>query len=330
MKILVLAGGLSPERDVSLVSASKIAKALINKGHRVFVLDLYYGISDVKLAHFTLDADKIKAYSVSENAPEIKKCGNRESGIGKNVIECCKTADVVFMALHGDIGENGRVQALLDMNGIKYTGSGYEGCLLSMNKNISKALVSAHHIKTAEWCVNENDNSIGFPCVVKPVSGGSSIGVSIVENQAQFNSAVHLAKQYDCDVLIEKEINGREFSVGILNNMPLPVIEIKPKNDSFYDYRNKYQPGNTAEICPADIPFGLTQQLQKTAQEIHNILNLKFYSRIDFMVDLENNIYFLEANSLPGMTPASLLPQEAEAAGISYDDLCSMIAQSVF
>ena len=329
MNILVLAGGLSPERDVSLSSASKIAKALTSKGNKVAVLDLYEGIEDVKDIYFTDNVCEIEDYIVPETAPDIAKLKKTEAYIGKNVLKCCEMADIVFLALHGDVGENGKLQSVLDLYKIKYTGSGYDGCLLSMNKHLSKVLVSANHIKTAKWCLNHKDNSVGFPCVVKPLGAGSSIGISIVENAEEYDVAIHEAKKYDNDILIEEKICGREFSVGIFNDKALPVIEIIPNNNEFYNYKNKYQLGLTNEICPADIPKSLSDELQKTAEKIHKLLHLKFYSRIDFIVDKKNDIYFLEANSLPGMTPTSLLPQEAFAAGITYEDLCNQIAESV-
>lgn len=330
VNILILAGGLSPEREVSLSSASKIAGALIKKGNKVFIMDLCIGINSVKELCFTDNNNDIANYYVSENAPDIDFLKKNSNHIGKNVIESCKKADVVFLALHGDVGENGKVQALLDINAIKYTGSGYDGCLLSMNKNLSKMLAAANNIKTAKWSVSKKADFVNFPCVVKPVSGGSSIGISIADNCNELDLAMKAAREYDKDILIEEKLEGREFSVGILNDKPLPVIEIIPKNNSFYDYKNKYQPGLTKETCPADISNSVAVQLQRTAIKIHKLLNLRFYSRIDFIVDKDDNIYFLEANALPGMTAASLLPQEAAAVGISYEDLCCMIAESVF
>lgn len=329
MKIVVLAGGLSPERDVSLVSASMIAKALINQGNEVAVLDLYYGIDDAESLVFSSVSDDIKTCSVSETAPMRKRTDSVRSDIGSKVIECCKKADIVFLALHGDIGENGKVQAVLDVNKIKYTGSGCDGCMLSMDKNLSKILVSAHNIKTPKWCVNIKDSSVSFPCVVKPSGGGSSIGVSVVNNFEELNRAMLTAAEYDTTVLIEEKINGREFSVGVLNNKALPIIEIAPKK-GFYDYKNKYQQGLTVETCPANLPLYIAHEMQELAVKIHKILHLRFYSRIDFMMDRNNNIYFLEANSLPGMTPVSLLPQEAAADGIEYEELCSLIVQGAF
>lgn len=327
MKITVLAGGRSPERDVSLSSASKIARALIEKGHEVCIVDLYYGIENIDDFVFTSVSSDIKEYAVSEKAPEFEKEAFGKSDIGPNVLEACKKADIVFLALHGDVGENGKIQALLSVNGIRYTGSDQDGCLLSMDKNLAKILASAHGVRTAKWCVNVKDPSVNFPCVVKPIGGGSSIGVSVVNDFAQLNTALNLAKKYDNDVLIEELIKGREFSIGILNGKALPVIEIKPLC-GFYDYKNKYQAGLTAEICPADIPVYIADQMQELALKLHGILHLKFYSRIDFIMNGKNEIYFLEANSLPGMTPTSLLPREAAADGISYSELCDMIARN--
>lgn len=327
MKITVLAGGRSPEREVSLSSASKIAKALIEKGHGVCIVDLLYGIENIDDLKFTSVSNDIKEYAVSANAPDFEKDAFGKADIGANVIEACKRADIVFLALHGDVGENGKIQALLSMNGIRFTGSDYDGCLLSMDKNLAKLLVSAHNIRTPKWSVNVKAESLSFPCVVKPANGGSSIGVSMANDFSQLNTALSLAKKYDNDILIEEMINGREFSVGILNGKALPVIEIMPKS-GFYDYKNKYQAGLTTEICPADIPVYIAEQMQELALRIHGILHLKFYSRIDFIMNGKNEIYFLEANSLPGMTPTSLLPQEAAASGISYDELCDMIARN--
>lgn len=325
MNILVLAGGISPEREVSLVSGSQIAKALINCGYNVYLIDLYFGINNLSDIIFSDNAESIKNYVISKTAPENIESDNV---IGKNVIEACRLADAVYLALHGDVGENGKLQALLTLNNIKYTGSQYDGCYLSMNKNISKLIVKDNGIKTAKWCSNEFDGTLNFPCVIKPVSCGSSVGITIANNMAELYKALAHAKKYDSEILIEEYINGREFSVGILDNRPLPPIEIEVQ-DGFYDYNNKYQ-GLTKETCPAQISCQLAERLQNTALKIHNLLHLKYYSRIDFIVDANDNIYFLEANSLPGMTPESLLPQEAAAVCIDYNTLCNKIIQNAF
>ncbi len=326
MKIVVLGGGLSPEREVSMSSASKISKALANQGHKVLLIDVSKDINNFSEIQFSSNPDDFRQITVNAECPDNIGTSN-SNYVGTNVINCCKTADVTFIALHGGIGENGKLQALLDLNNIKYTGTGCEGCMLSMNKNISKTLSACFGVLTSSWSINKKDESIDFPCVVKPSNGGSSIGVSIVNNEIELNEALNESKAYDDTVIVEKYIQGREVSVGILNGSPLPVIEIIPDN-GFYDYKNKYQQGLTREICPASLPMGIKEELQKNALKIHKILHLGYYSRIDFIIDKYGKIYFLEANALPGMTPSSLLPQEASAAGISYEKLCLMIASN--
>lgn len=323
MKILVLGGGASPERDVSLVSASKIAKALIRKSHSVCVLDLLEGIDDVDNIKFTSNEADIKDYAIDgDTLPVLQSDGSQ---IGKNIIEACKAADVTFMGLHGDVGENGKVQALLEINGIKHTGSDYSACLLTMNKNISKIIASNFGIKIPKWVMNDGCEKIGFPCVIKPTNGGSSIGVSIVNNEDEYNRAIELSKRYDCNVIIEQMIKGREFSVGVLDGKALPVIEIAPKS-GFYDYKNKYIAGMTVETCPALISEELSKKMQEIAVKVHNIFGMHYYSRTDIIVDENGEAYFIEVNALPGMTPTSLIPQEAAAVGMSYEELCEKIA----
>ena len=341
MKIVVLAGGLSPERDVSLSSGSLIANALIENGHQVLLLDLYKGMSigcspdDL----FTLISSSHRyEYIVPPYEPDLevlkKETGNGEVLIGENVIAICRAADLVFIALHGDIGENGKLQALFDIHHIRYTGTGYIGSLLAMDKDISKQIMRMCHIRTADWIlydVNEGDTAqilsrIGLPCVVKPCSCGSSIGVSIVHNPGELDAAIAMAQKYENVLLIEKMIMGREFSVGILNGQPLPVIEIIPQ-EGFYDYANKYQKGFSKEICPAELPPAISLEMQAIAMEVYQALRLSDYARIDFILDQQDLIYCLEANTLPGMTPTSLLPQEALATGISYQGLCERIAE---
>ncbi|WKV08441.1 D-alanine--D-alanine ligase [Thermoanaerobacterium sp. CMT5567-10] len=338
MKIVVLAGGLSPERDVSLSSGCLIANALLENGHKVLLLDLYKGLNfDNDFDELFLNSEiKRYQYSVPKHEPDLDKlmleADNGKALIGKNVIKICRSADVVFLALHGSIGENGQLQAVFDSFGICYTGTGYIGSLLAMDKALSKELMRFNKLPTPDWKIFDlrKDyvdyilDGIGLPCVIKPCSCGSSIGVSIVKNENELSKAIEYAKKYENRLLIEKVIEGREFSVGILNGKALPVIEIIP-NIGFYDYKNKYQPGLTKEICPAQISQRLTQKLQDQALKVHEILRLGDYSRIDFIVDDKDNVYCLEANTLPGMTPTSLLPQEANAIGLSYNELCEKI-----
>ena len=312
MKIVVLAGGLSPERDVSLLSGTLITKALKNKGHDVTFLDLLTG------EHISTDKSV-----VDEKEPNLKFLKEKyKCDIGNGVIELCKEADIVFLALHGGIGENGKLQAIFDAYNINYTGSSSLGSMLAMNKDLAKLLVRNDGVLTADWKLVSSKEEIDFdfPFVIKPNDGGSSIGVFIIQNEKDLENVL-----IESEMLVEKLISGREFSVGILNNEALPPIEIIPK-EGFYDYKNKYQAGRTIEVCPASISSDLEKGLKDMALKAHKVLKLDFYSRIDFIVDKDNNIYFLEANTLPGMTPTSLLPQEAKAIGIEYEDLCEKIA----
>jgi len=232
MKIVVLAGGLSPERDVSLSSGSQIANALREAGHRVLLLDVYEGLQINESEYDSLFEDNItgkqyyyKVKDVEPDLDEIKgKCSNGISLIGKNVLSLCQFSDIVFIALHGAMGENGQIQATFDVMGIKYTGTGYIGSLLAMDKDLTKQLLQKAGIPTAEWLVfNKNSikaeyivEKIGLPCVVKPCSAGSSIGVSLVHNMEELKTAITIANKIESSILIEKMILGREFSVGLL------------------------------------------------------------------------------------------------------------------
>lgn len=340
MRIVVLAGGLSPERDVSLSSGSLIAGALMENGHSVALLDLYKGTDakpkDFGALFFDAKSGKRFDYVIPQSEPDLealrREYDNNGALIGKNVLELCKFADTAFIALHGSIGENGQLQAALDVFGIRYTGTGYIGSLLAMDKDIAKKLMVQNGIPTPEWTLLDIENGdpeeaagkIGFPCVIKPLSCGSSVGVSIITEKPELEQALLCAKKYEQFVLIEKMIAGREFSVGILGGEALPVIEIIP-NDGFYDYANKYQPGFSSEICPAELDETLARRMRDAALAVHGALRLGFYARIDFLLDKENRFYCLEANTLPGMTPTSLLPQVAKAAGIGYNELCERI-----
>ena len=330
MKIVVVAGGLSPERDVSLSSGAQIANALAETGYEVCLVDLYTGSILEK------SGDRY-AYNIPVHEPDLERLkresGNRNSLIGKNVIELCQSSDLAFLALHGDIGENGKLQAVFDSYGITYTGTGYIGSLLAMDKDLAKLLMVQNNILTPAWeiIVGRGDPDapppdIDFPLVIKPCSCGSSVGVSIVQNEREYTDAVSHAAKYETKIIVEKMIAGREFSVGILDNFALPAIEIIP-DGKFFDYEHKYQPGITKEICPADLDKNTEKRMQGIALHVHKTLRLGSYSRIDFILASSGDIYCLEANTLPGMTPASLLPKEAAAAGIPYADLCDRIAK---
>ena len=326
MNIVILAGGLSMERDVSLASGSLIANALRDAGHSAVLVDLYYGIAKEKMSFDDMSARY--RYKIPEVEPNLEKIieenGGRRDPVGKNVVEFCKMADVAFLALHGGVGENGKLQALFEMNGVKFTGSSSIGCMLSMDKIISKELIAQAGIPTAQWLTNEDskeDLQSLVPCFVKPSDNGSSVGISKVVSQVELEDAIAMAEKYSKRVLIEEQIVGREFSVGVLDGKALPPIEIIASGD-FYNYKVKYQAGLAHEVCPANIDAKLTKKLQKYAEMAHKVLRLGSYSRIDFIMDEQGEFFFLEANALPGMTPTSLLPQEAAANGMNYTELC--------
>lgn len=344
MKIVVLAGGLSTERDVSITSGSKVYTALRGKGHKAILLDVFMGIEekvDSIDELFENGYDFTKSITgVSKEIPDLEqiKAMRKDKSdciFGQNVIEICKAADICFLALHGGMGENGQLQAAFDMLGIKYTGAGYLGSAVAMDKGVTKAVFLHSGVPTPasklyhkEALANgELETWTDFPCVVKPCSAGSSVGVSIVQTKQDFEKAMIDAFKFEGQVLVEQYIKGREFSIGVLGGKALPIIEIIPKT-GFYDYVNKYQAGNTEEICPAQLDEATTKLLQDAACHAFNELQLQSYARIDFLLD-ENDgkIYCLEANTLPGMTPISLLPQEAKADGMEFPELCEKIIE---
>lgn len=343
MNIIVLAGGLSPERNVSLSSGSLISSALRRKGHRVLMLDVYEGIKELPNDPMTLfSCESSTNKTVGDVAPSandldmIRKAnGNRQELIGPNVITLCKMADVAFLALHGDMGENGQLQATLDVFNVTYTGSGYLGSALAMNKDIAKKLMRANQVLTPDWIrfdagddiakIEEAINHIGFPCIVKPCSCGSSVGVSIVNDIEELKKALALAADYESSLMIEKRIVGREITQAFVGGKALPPVEIIPKS-GFYDYKNKYVANSTLEICPAPLGEKLLKKANEATERCFNALCLADYARIDYIIDGNEDLWCLEANTLPGMTPTSLLPQEAAAIGIDYDSLCEKLA----
>lgn len=338
MRIVVLAGGLSTERDVSISSGILVASALREKGHEVVLLDVFTGyeqnICDID-ALFKQNysfADKANVGETVSDLSEVRENRLNKSSrfIGTNVIEICSEADITFLALHGGEGENGQIQATLDLLGIKYTGTGYLGSALAMNKGLTKSVFVQNKINTPAGEIFKNLEDAKswniFPCVVKPCSGGSSVGIAKVENEEEYTLAVKDAFRYENEIVVEQFVKGREFSVGILGGKALPPIEIIPKS-GFYDYAAKYQAGATDEICPADIDGQTDKKLRESAVAAYNSLHLDSYARVDFLVDENGEPFCLEANTLPGMTPTSLLPQEAAVEGLNYADLCEKIIE---
>lgn len=344
MKIVVLAGGLSTERDVSFKTGEMVTKALRENGHQVILLDVFMGYSD-KEEDLTgifdrAEAVSVKVAAIPETAPDLEKVkaqrkDQSDNFFGPNVIELCRMADIVFMALHGENGENGKIQAAFDLFGIRYTGTGYLGSALAMNKGMAKQLFLENGIPTprgtslkrGEDAAKIETCGIHFPCVVKPCSGGSSIGVSIVHDKAEYEQALKEAFRWENELVIEEYVKGREFSVGVIDFQALPIIEIAPV-EGFYDYKNKYKAGSTVETCPAELSEQITKEMQGYAEKVAEVLGLNTYSRTDFLLDEEGRIFCLEANTLPGMTPTSLLPQEAKVTGVDFNQLCEKLIES--
>jgi D-alanine-D-alanine ligase len=335
MKIVVLAGGTSPEREVSLSTGKMIYKALKRKGHQVVLLDVYLGYEGEIDPVFELEKDWSEQIGViGEINPTLEQIkalrkNNPNNFFGPGVIEICSKSDIVFIALHGENGEDGKIQATFDLMGIKYTGTDYASSSLAMDKAVSKELFHYYKIPTPKGIhVKKGEDFTWdlYPCVVKVNNGGSSVGVTIVESKAQMEDALNHAFLYGKEAIIEQYIKGREFSVGVIDGKALPVIEIAPLV-GFYDYKNKYQAGNAIETCPAVLDDEISIQMQKIAVDVYHALRIKTYARMDFLLNDKNELYCLEANTLPGMTPTSLLPQEAKAIGIDFDSLCEKIIE---
>lgn len=334
MKVVVLAGGTSTERDVSLISGSMIYKALKKNGHQAILLDVYLGYEGDMDGIFEREVDWTSQIgAIAEQNPDLEvvkalRPDGEKNFFGPNVIALCQSADAVFMALHGANGEDGKIQACFELMGIPYTGTDFVSSAMAMDKGITKDIFKAHGIPTPAGIRlrkgEKETEKVPYPCIVKACCGGSSVGVCIAHNDEEYESAKKEAFRYDQEVIVEQYIKGREFSVGVMDGKALPVIEIAPKQ-GFYDYKNKYQAGSTVETCPADLPADKSAEMQKIAEQVFAALRMKNYARMDFMMGTDGSLYCLEANTLPGMTPTSLLPQEAAALGISFEKLCEII-----
>lgn len=341
LKIVVLAGGLSMERNVSLSSGTKVCRALRARGHQAILVDMFLGLEDYTGALddiFDAPDGRCSDFSVAKEEPDLSavRASRKDKSanmFGKDVLTVCRMADIVFLALHGTCGEDGRVQAAFDLLGIPYTGSGYLGSAIAMDKDLTKRLV-ADYVVTPQWravTYTEADidriaNETKLPCVVKPIANGSSIGVSIAHDTAALKKALRECLAYGSRVVLEQYIQGREIQVAILAGKALPSIEIIPKT-GFYDYANKYQAGAAEEITPAPIPAEWETRVRAATETVFRVIGLSVYSRADFIVTPDGTPYFLEINTLPGMTPTSLVPQEAAAVGMSYEELCEKIVE---
>jgi D-alanine-D-alanine ligase len=329
MRVTVLTGGTSAERNVALASAVQVIAALRSRGHEVAVVDTARGYIP------PADEPALLSGVVGSKPPSIEQLRSLEQGLllsGLANLAVVKHADVLFLALHGGRGEDGTIQTLLEMVGVPYTGSGRLGSAMAMDKDISKRLFRVTGVATADWVMapaarDQVGRDFGWPVVVKPSKQGSTVGLSVVKRPDEYEQAVALARQYDDEVMIERFVPGRELTVGVLEGKPLAVGEIIPRHEIF-DYECKYTPGMSQEIFPADLSARLTAECQRLSLLAHEALKLGGYSRVDFRLTPEGELFCLEVNTLPGMTATSLLPQAAQAAGIAFPELCERICRA--
>lgn len=334
MNIIVLCGGTSTEREVSINSGYMVCDALRSIGHDAVLLDVFFGNSDINLFgkdSYDIEAEKENMKKLSKKVEETKK--NRKGFFGENVFEICQKADIVFMALHGANGEDGKCQAAFDLQGIKYTGEDSVSSALAMDKTITKQIFMSQKVSTPKgvWIkkgesTDLKDYGMSVPVVVKASNGGSSVGVVIVKEEKDYQNALDECFALEDTIVIEEYIEGREFSVAVIDKKALPVIEIIP-NAGWYDYKNKYLPGATTEICPAKLSEVDTKKMQKLAEDACEALKITTYARADVLMDNTGKMYCIEANTLPGMTVTSLVPQEARAIGMEFPQLCEHLIE---
>lgn len=325
MKIAVLFGGTSAERDVSIASGAQVVQALRSRGHTVVPVDPASGVVKPE------DETSVLRAGVGVRPPDRDVLERMQSTDVAAMLRAPELdgLDVVFIALHGAFGEDGTLQALLDAAGFAYTGSGLIGSAVAMDKDISKRLFVQAGVPTPPWLMAPVDAAdvaarIGYPAVVKPSKQGSTVGLTIVRDPAHLPAAIIEAYRFDDEVLIETFVPGRELTVPVLGDEALPVGEIIPRSEIF-DYESKYQPGGAQEIFPADLPAHESARLQELALAAHRALKLHGFSRVDFRRDENGGFWCLEANTLPGMTSASLFPKGAAAAGIPFPEVCERI-----
>lgn len=343
MKIVVLGGGVSAERHVSLVTGTAVCRALRELGHKAVFVDLYMGLEDYDGAledAFDVPDGFLGQVAIGRTAPDLAavRASRKMRGpsrIGKNVLELCRLADCVFLGLHGADGEDGKIQAALELLGVPYTGSGPLASAMAMDKAVAKRIMESAGILTPAWrelSYTEEDiprlvNELPVPCAVKVVNGGSSLGVALPETREELEQALRELTAFHSRIIVEQKIRGREITQPILNDHYMPAIEIIPPEGTYFDYVAKYQSGaeGAQEICPARITEAEQRTIGEAALKFHRALGLSVYSRVDFILDSEGRAWCLEVNTLPGMTPASLIPRAAAAEGMSYGELCEQI-----
>ena len=343
MKIVVLGGGVSTERHVSLVTGTSVCRALRALGHRAVFADLYMGLEDYAGPledAFDAPDGLTGQVAIGKTAPDLEavKASRRDQGpsrIGKNVLELCRLADCVFLGLHGADGEDGKIQAALDLLGVPYTGSGPLSSAMAMDKAVAKRMMEGAGVLTPRWrelCYTEADiprltRELPVPCAVKVVNGGSSIGVELPDTREELEAALRNLARFHSRVIVEEKIRGREITQPILDGRYMSAIEIVPPAGSYFDYVAKYQSGaeGAQEICPARITDTERAAVGEAALKVHAALGLSVYSRVDFILDDQGRPWCLEVNTLPGMTPNSLIPRAAAAEGMSFAELCEKI-----
>ena len=343
MKIVVLGGGVSTERQVSLVTASCVCKALRSLGHQAVFVDLYMGLESYEGRledAFDVPDGFVGQAAIGRTAPNLSeaKAARRlksPSRIGKDVLALCQLADCVFLGLHGADGEDGKIQATLDLLGVPYTGSGPLSSAMAMDKAVAKRIMESVGVRTPAWRelrYTEADiprlvQELPLPCAVKVVNGGSSLGVALPETKGQLDEALRELLCFHTRVIVEEKIRGREITQPILDDHYMPAVEIVPPEGTYFDYVAKYQSGaeGAQEICPARLTEEEQRSIGEAALQFHKALGLSVYSRVDFILDDKGHPWCLEANTLPGVTPISLLPRSAAAEGMSYARLCEKI-----
>ena len=327
MRVTVLTGGATAERTVAFAGAAQVVSALRGRGHTVYVVDIAGGLlaEDDEARLLRAEVGTTPPGDLAELvAAERHMLAEELAGL-----PVVQGADVLFLVVHGGAGEGGLLQAVLEVIGVPYTGSGPLGSALAVDKDLSKRLFRAARVSVPEWLMapataEEIKKAVGWPAIVKPSNGGSTIGLTLVRGPKELDAAVRLARQYDDEVMIEQFIPGREVTVGVLGDTALPVGEIVPRHELF-DYECKYTPGMSEETFPARLPPRVAAGLQEAALAAHRALKLGGYSRVDFRLAAEGDIFCLEANNLPGLTGTSLFPQAARAAGIGYAEMCERI-----
>lgn len=329
MRITVLTGGASAERDVALASARQVVPALRSLSHSVIVVDTVTGFVPE-----SREADHLLG-KVGVTWPSVAELEDRERTFlltALGALPEVRRADVVFLALHGGRGEDGTIQTILETLGVPYTGSGPIASGIAMDKDASKRLFRDAGVPTAAWFMTpvtagEAGKGLGWPLVVKPSKQGSTVGLTIVKQPDDFDRAVWYASEFDDEVMVEAFVPGRELTVGVLEDRALAVGEIIPKHEIF-DYECKYTPGMSEEIFPADVSPEIAAECQRLGLLAHRALKLGGYSRVDFRLTPAGRLFCLEANTLPGMTATSLLPQSAKAVGIEFAELCDRICRT--